>query len=107
MDQNVLDTLRIPAAEDRPPYFIANDEATEEETASATPMQKNSRSDQSKINGAKSKGPITEEGRNKCSRSALKHGLCSEKHTVLDIEDQSEFDEFLKITLDYFRPTTL
>ena len=44
-----------------------------------------------RLNGAKSKGPVTEEGKAVSSQNARKHGLSARKY-ILDDEDQEEFD---------------
>jgi hypothetical protein len=54
------------------------------------------KSETARVNGAKSKGPTTAEGREKSSRNALKHGLCADDDTVLlDCEDPARYNEFL------------
>lgn len=67
----------------------------------------NTRSEQSRINGAKSKGPITPTGKAASSRNALKHGLTAEKHTVLDIENPAEYKIVYDAAIDEFRPHSL
>jgi hypothetical protein len=56
-----------------------------------------------RINGAKSVGPVTEEGRQAVARNALKHGLTA--HTVvLDNESSEEYEAVLQCYLDRFQP---
>jgi hypothetical protein len=50
-------------------------------------------SDTSRANGAKSKGPITAEGREKSSRNSLKHGYTAVDIILLDCDNSSEFQE--------------
>jgi hypothetical protein len=51
--------------------------------------------DSARANGAKSHGPITEEGRKIASMNALKYGLTA-RTVVLPDEDQQEYDLFLE-----------
>jgi hypothetical protein len=67
-------------------------------------LSKNTRSEQARINGAQSHGPTSKEGRLKCSKGALKHGLTARKHIVLDIEDDEEFAAARAAAIDEFRP---
>ena len=68
-------------------------------------MSQLNRSESARLNGAKSKGPVTAEGKAKSSRNAMKHGLNS-RLVVLENEDP---EEFAKLRAGYFqswRPTT-
>src|SRR5260370_37814257 len=55
-------------------------------------------SETSRANGAKSKGPIPPEGREKSSRNSLKHGYTADNIFLLDCDDP---DEFQKMEDDY------
>ena len=50
------------------------------------------RSVQARINGAKSKGPITPEGKARSSMNSLRHGRYANHATVLSNEDKELFD---------------
>jgi hypothetical protein len=45
----------------------------------------------SRRNGAKSRGPKTSEGKARSAQNALRHGLCAQKHLLLDDEDAQAF----------------
>jgi hypothetical protein len=51
------------------------------------------RAEASRRNGARSRGPMTPEGKARSAQNALKHGLRAEKHVVLPHEDAAEFAE--------------
>jgi hypothetical protein len=59
----------------------------------------------SRTNGAKSHGPVTEEGKQASSQNRLNHGFNS-KRIVLPGESQEEFDELLASYLDEHQPET-
>ncbi len=57
----------------------------------------------SRVNGAKSKGPVTEEGKRAASRNATKHGIFC-RQVLLDCEDKEAFEEFVTGMSDYWKP---
>ncbi len=59
----------------------------------------------SRANGAKSRGPITEEGKQASSQNRRTHGLLSKK-IVLEGESQEEFDELFNSYLKEHQPET-
>jgi len=58
----------------------------------------------SRVNGAKSHGPATVEGRKRSSMNALKHGLSSTTQVVLNNEPREEFDLLRQGYLDRLQP---
>jgi hypothetical protein len=56
-----------------------------------------------RINGAKSNGPITAEGKAIASQNSLKHGLTSSR-VVLPHESQEEFDRLEASIVNRFKP---
>jgi hypothetical protein len=62
-----------------------------------------SRSEAARINGAKSKGPITPEGRARSSRNSLRHGLLAE-HLLLPHEDQAHYNQVRDSYVESFQP---
>ena len=60
---------------------------------SSESTNKNSRSLQSRINGAHSQGPTSIDGKARSSKNALKHGFAAAINVVLSIEDADAFNE--------------
>jgi hypothetical protein len=56
-----------------------------------------------RVNGAKSNGPVTEEGKARSSQNSLKHGLNSSR-VVLEHESQEEYDELEASIANRFKP---
>jgi len=61
--------------------------------------------DSARANGAKSHGPITEEGRKTSSMNALKHGLTA-RTVVLSNEDGDEYTGLLNSYIEELQPTS-
>jgi hypothetical protein len=66
-------------------------------------MKSQKRSQASRVNGAKSRGPVTEEGRRKVAFNALRHGLTS-KSVVLSNESADRFQELFETYVADFLP---
>ena len=62
-----------------------------------------SRAEASRINGAKSHGPKTEDGRRAASLNAIKHGLTAET-VVLPNESEEQYQAELRDYLEHFAP---
>ena len=76
--------------------------ATNSTDNATTNKPKLSRSEQARINGAKSRGPKTEEGKQRSSRNAFKHGLTS--NVILTEEDPREFQHLIDIWTAELKP---
>jgi len=60
-------------------------------------------SETARANGAKSRGPVTPEGRAASSRNSLRHGLTAQS-VVLPTESQEDFQSLLDSYVDQFDP---
>jgi len=60
--------------------------------------------EQARINGAKSKGPTSPEGKARSSRNALTHGFAASINTVLTIEDIPAWELHIQSYRDSFKP---
>src|SRR6266446_9148063 len=64
-------------------------------------------SESARINGAKSHGPISAEGKEKSSRNSLQHG-CTASHTIiLACEDPEDFERMVEKYDTMYKPVTL
>jgi hypothetical protein len=68
--------------------------------------QKEKRAEQARINGRKSQGPTSQEGRAKSSKNAIRHGLTANEHTLLAAELPGEYTEVRDAFIDDLRPAT-
>lgn len=68
-------------------------------------MSSQLKSETARINGAKSKGPVTAEGKHRSSRNALKHGL-SAQVIVLPHEDRPLYERLRDSYFEDFQPAT-
>ena len=64
------------------------------------------KSETSRINGAKSHGPKTPEGKEASSRNSLKHGFTSSKTFILQCESAEEYQMFLAEHIAIHQPVT-
>jgi hypothetical protein len=56
-----------------------------------------------RINGAKSQGPVTEQGKARSAQNSLKHGL-SGSRVVLEHESQTDYDDLERSLINRFKP---
>ncbi|MDX1983404.1 MAG: hypothetical protein SFV51_24240 [Bryobacteraceae bacterium] len=61
------------------------------------------RAEAARRNGAKSRGPVTPEGKARSSQNSLKHGLTA-RDVVLATEDKSIYAEYRQIFIQRFQP---
>src|SRR5690242_6300404 len=61
------------------------------------------RSNAARINGAKSRGPVTPEGKKRSSMNGLTHGLCA-RSVIIGKESEEAFNTMLKEHLAWFSP---
>src|SRR5882762_765859 len=73
----------------------------------STLMSTQLKSDTARVNGAKSQGPKTAEGRAKSSRNATKHGLSSRNPLVLECENDDDFQALHLNQMEIHQPATL
>ena len=65
------------------------------------------KSNASRANGKKSKGPVTPEGKQRSSLNSLKHGLTADHAVLLAAEDPVEFARLRQQYYDEWRPETI
>ena len=63
------------------------------------------RAEQARLNGSKSRGPVSPEGKAKSSRNALKHGFAAAINILIDPDDSGEWDAHLAGCRASYRPT--
>src|SRR5918996_6299477 len=72
--------------------------------ASLAALLSPARAQASRRNGAKSRGPVTPEGKARSARNALKHGLCAGHHVVVEGESPEAFAAFEAALVDDLAP---
>jgi hypothetical protein len=69
-------------------------------------MPSDLKSETSRINGAKSRGPTTQAGKAASSQNAIKHGMTARNTYILECENANEFKEFLAEHIAIHLPAT-
>jgi hypothetical protein len=64
------------------------------------------RSEAARQNGSKSKGPISEAGREASSKNATKHGLTAQQSKLLPGDDPEAFEAYVHTQMDRFEPAS-
>jgi hypothetical protein len=62
------------------------------------------RAEASRRNGARSRGPTTEEGKARSAQNALRHGMRAQKYLVLPDEDAAEFADLEAALIEELKP---
>jgi len=70
-------------------------------------FEKRSKAEQARINGAKSRGPVTPEGKARSARNGMKHGAYANHAVLLDNEDRHSFQVQLDAYNLRFAPSDL
>ena len=84
--------VRAPPRHPRPPFSQGNPAMSSVGAAPRAAVHVSSaRAEASRQNGARSRGPQSEEGRARSVQNALKHGMRAQKYLVLPDEDAAEF----------------
>jgi hypothetical protein len=76
----------------------ANDSTT------STTQPKRTRAEQARVNGAKSRGPTTQKGKNRSRLNALKHGRYARLDVILSNEDPEALEQVLRVYEDRLAP---
>ena len=71
---------------------------------SPAPPPRLSRAEAARLNGARSRGPRTPEGKARSARNALKHGLTAQAFALAPGEDGAAFQELLDRLVARYRP---
>jgi hypothetical protein len=61
----------------------------------------------SRLNGCRSRGPVSEAGKARAARSATRHGLCSRSFHLLPDEDPEEYAAYKAMWLHTLNPSDL
>jgi len=64
------------------------------------------KSETARINGAKSHGPKTPEGKEASSRNSIKHGMTARNTYILECESKQDFQEFWAEHIEIHQPVT-
>lgn len=71
---------------------------------SSPPPARLTRAEAARLNGKKSRGPVTPEGKRRSAMNALKHGLTADRFALAEGEDGAAFQELLERLTARYRP---
>jgi len=74
------------------------------DSTTRTTRPKRTRADQARINGAKSRGPTTRDGKNRSRLNALKHGRYARLDVILSNEDPEALEQVLQVYEERLAP---
>jgi hypothetical protein len=105
MPSQIKSDLKSESAQDAEHPVVRGSTNVSAQDAERRVVRGSTKSDTSRANGAKSRGPVTREGRAKSARNSIRHGLRA-KSIVLPTESEEEFQSLLDSYHDQFDPQT-
>src|SRR4051794_5519305 len=88
--------------------MLMQNRITELEDLPEAAAPKLTRAESARINGAKSRGPITPEGKKRSSQNSVKHGLLSRRIAPLidDRGEQLDYEAYVAGFIEQYQPQT-
>src|SRR5258708_40102272 len=105
MPSQIKSDLKSESAQDTEHPVVRGSTNVSAQDAKRRVVRGSTKGDASRANGAKSRGPVTPEGRAKSARNSIRHGLRA-KSIVLPTESKEEYQSLLDSYHDQFDPQT-
>src|SRR5258708_8653591 len=105
MPSQIKSDLKSESAQDTEHPVVRGSTNVSAQDAKRRVVRGSTKGDASRANGAKSRGPVTPEGRAKSARNSIRHGLRA-KSIVLPTESKEEFQSLLDSYNVQFNPQT-
>jgi hypothetical protein len=105
MPSQIKSDLKSESAQDAERHVVRGSTNKSAQDAEHLVVRSSKKSQTSRANGAKSRGPVTPEGRAKSAHNSIRHGLRA-KSVVLPTESKEEFQSLLDSYNDQFDPQT-